>query len=605
MTGVAAIDLGAESGRVTHARFDGRRIEIDVVNRFANRTIDVAGRPRWDIEALWSDIRSGLLELGTRAEVASVGVDSWGVDYGLLRAGDGALAPGSRLPQVERAAAGGRRPRAGMHAADDPLRRTGRPGTGDRSPRPELSALGDRLSRAEITALGDRLTPAEMSALSDRLTRAEMSALGERLARGEMSALGERLTPAEMSVLGERLGRGEVLVEAPPTYRDPLRHTAFEAAMREWGPDLFYRATGAQVHEINGVYSLIHDVRVRPELLDRAERLLMIPDLFHHRLSGSLVTEYTAATTSGLFDIARGTWATALAERVGIPAHLFPEVVPAGTDVGPLLLDSPTAGLGRTRVTAPAAHDTASAIVAIPDLDSSTMFISSGTWSLAGVLLDRPVISAAAQRANLTNEGSYAGGVRVLRDIAGLWLLQECRRQWIAEGTEIGYAELAELAGREQPLRACVDVDSGEFLASGDMPARIRAACARNGMPVPETIGQVTRVVVDSLALAYRRTVRDIEAVTGTTIKAVAVVGGGVANRVLQQATASATGRPVTCWAAEGTALGNAAVQLASLGELAGPGEISRVVEASSPPTRYEPIDTAAWEEAAHRHDSR
>jgi rhamnulokinase len=479
---VAAVDLGAESGRLAEARFDGSTINLELAARFPNTPVVIDGRTRWDVDGLWTKIESELLRLGARTDVASVGVDGWGVDYCLLRSG--------------------------------------------------------------------------------------------------------------------------VPVELPVTYRDERRREGLSAALALAGPDVLYQSTGTQLLDINSIFALVEDARSRPELLRDSDLLLMLPDLFHRRLSGSSVTEYTLASTTGMFDIVGRRWATGLLDQLKVPTHFLPGIVNPGTDVGPLRLEESTSGLSGTRVIVPAAHDTASAVLAIPRITPQTMFISSGTWSLTGVVLDRPIVNSEAQRANLTNEGGYGGTIRFLKDVIGLWVLQECRRSWLREGLDISDEEIVARAQAERSLVAFVDVTAPEFVAPGDMPARIRAACARNGMPVPESVGQVARVAIDSLALAYRRALLDIEEVTGETIDSVAVVGGGTRNALLQQATASATGCVVTCWEREATALGNAAVQLEALGELRGIDEIWRVIEQSSTTTTFLPKSTDVWGQASDRLDS-
>jgi rhamnulokinase len=476
---VGAVDLGAESGRVAAGHFDGRSIQLDIAHRFPTRSSTVNGWTRWDVDDLWKNVSAGLDKLGAEGLVASVGVDTWGVDFGLYHGGK--------------------------------------------------------------------------------------------------------------------------LIEAPLCYRDPHRVAAFADAIRELGAAALFEATGTHVLEINSIFALLADSRSRPGLLESADLLLMLPDLFHRMLSGSSVTEYTAASTTGLFDMRTKRWATSLMDRLGLPTHMLPAVVVPGTCVGTLQTGSSISGLADTKVIVPAAHDTASAVLAIPQLGPDTMFISSGTWSLVGVVLDEPVVNADACRANLTNEGGFGGKVRFLRDVLGLWTLQECRRHWRSEGREVGYGTMAGLAADEPPLQAFIDLTGVDFVAAGDMPGRIRRACAVQGMPVPETVGQIARVAIDSLALAYRLTLEDLESVTGGLIESVAVVGGGTENAVLQQATASATGRPVTCWAGEATALGNAVVQLAALGEVRGLDEIWQVVEASSAPRTFAPMSTAPWDEAANR----
>ncbi|MBC7723165.1 MAG: rhamnulokinase [Burkholderiaceae bacterium] len=475
---VAAVDLGAESGRVAAARFDGTRLHVDVHHRFVNRAITTDGWLRWQTDALWAEISSGLTSLARRTPIASVGVDTWGIDYGYYDEAD-------------------------------------------------------------------------------------------------------------------------ALLEQPTAYRDSHRVDVFERTVREQGAGRLYDATGIQLMEINSLFGMLADARLRPDVLARARHIRLMPDVFHHRLSGSTATEFTAASTTGMLDMATGTWAMGLLDALGLPTSILPEVAPAGTDVGGVIGELASAGLRGTRVILPPAHDTASAVLAIPNAGSDTLFISSGTWSLVGVVLDNPIITPASRRANLTNEGGYGGTVRFLRNVTGLWVLQECRAQWLREGTEVGYARLVELAGEATPVASVLNLNETVFLAPGDMPARVRASCVANGMPVPDTMGEVARLVIDSLALSYRLAADDIEAVTGVPIRSIAVVGGGGENALLQQATAPATGLPVVCWAREATSLGNAAAQLRTLGELDSIHQIWEVVAASTQTRRFLPQPSGRWHDAA------
>lgn len=481
---VAAVDLGAESGRVATVGFDGERLNLEVPHRFTHVPVERDGILRWDLDRIWAQVQAGLRQLDAGdVPVSSVGVDAWGVDYGLL---------------------------------DD----------------------------------------------------------------------------------------HGVLVDAPTCYRDPRNVAAMRWALRELGSDELYDATGIQIMPINTVFSLVSDIRDHPARITAAQRMLMLPDVFHHMLSGSTVTEFTAASTTGALDMRTGEWATSLLEKVGIPTALLPEVVPPGTDVG-ALLGGHDGALAGARVVLPPAHDTASAVVGTPFRDEHELFISSGTWSLVGVESPTAVISASSRRANLTNEGGYAGTVRLLSNVMGLWLLQGCRRQWASEGTQLGYQDIADLAAAERGLRSIVNPDAEEFLAPGDLPARIRDYCRRTGQPVPESVGAVARCVIDSLALGYRAVATSIAEVTGRAPTAVAVTGGGSSHSLLSQLTADATGLPVRCGPVEATALGNGAVQLAALGELHGLEDIRRVVAASAELVTYEPADVATmghdWSAAAEQ----
>jgi rhamnulokinase len=466
---VAAVDLGAESGRVTAVSFDGSRLHLRVVHRFANTPSVRDGLLRWDIDDLWTQIRSGLGTLAAGDEpVESVGVDTWGVDYGLLDA------------------------------------------------------------------------------------------------------------------------RG-ALLDDPVSYRDSRNVAAFDSAMATVGARRMYQATGVQLMPINTLFGLLADVRNRPERLRAASTLLMMPDVFHHLLSGSTVSEFTAVSTSGAYDMAHHRWAVELLDELGIPTGMLPEVVPAGTDVGPLLGDLAAGALAGARVVVPPGHDTASAVVGTPLTDPAGLYISSGTWSLAGVELGGPVVGEASQAVNLTNEGGYADTVRLLRNVMGLWILQECRRQWAREGRSYDYPELAGMASTAPGLVSLVNPDDVLFLPPGDMPRRIREYCAATGQPVPETDAAIARCVVDSLALSYRVVVDDIAAVTGVRAPSVKIVGGGANNALLSQLTADATGLPVRCGPVEATALGNAGVQLATAGEFAGIAEIRAAIAASGEMVEYAP----------------
>ena len=477
---VAAVDLGAESGRVATVSFDGVSLALDVVSRFSHAPVQQEGVWRWDLGTLWSGIGDGLAKLDAgEVPISSVGVDAWGVDYGLVDTSGG-------------------------------------------------------------------------------------------------------------------------LVDTPTSYRDPRNLRAMRRAIEAVGTERLYGATGVQIMSINTIFALVSDLREHPSRLAAAERLLMIPDVFHHLLSGSNVTEYTAASTSGMLDMATGGWARDLVEQLGIPARILPEVVMPGTDVGALVGDF-RGQLRHGRVIVPPAHDTASAVVGVPLLVPGDMFISSGTWSLVGVETRQALISPASRRANLTNEGGYERTIRLLRNVMGLWILQACRQQWRSEGTELSYAEIARLAGDEPGLASVVNPDADEFLAPGDMPARIQRYCARAGVPVPQSVGAIARCVIDSLALSYRAVMHSIAEVTGMTPAAINVVGGGSSHALLSQLTADATGVPVRCGPVEATALGNAAVQLVALGELSGLSDIRRVVTASTDLQEYHPHPHHDWTSAAER----
>jgi rhamnulokinase len=454
---LGAVDLGAESGRVARIDFDGSRLDLSVVRRFLHTPYERNGRSHWNLDHLWTEIQTGLTELGQEATIQAVGVDTFGVDYGLF------------------------------------------------------------------------------------------------------GSTGE-------------------LIEDPVTYRESARREAFDRVVGELGYEALYHHTGTQVAPINTIFGLVAERDLRPELLQEASYLLMLADVFHRKLSGSVVTERTAVSTSGMYDMAADQWAFDLIDLLKIPRHLFPEVARPGTQLGTITGGLATGGLGNTQVILPAAHDTASAVVGIPGGDKNCLYISSGTWSLVGVITPKPVISSNTFRFNLTNEAGYPDNIRLLRNVMGLWMVQECRRAWADQGDTLDYRALMELASKEPALVSIVDPADNAFLAPGDMPRRIQEYCAAAGYPVPESKAQIIRTIIDSLALSYRIAAEDIREATGTDITEVRVVGGGVKNTLLQQATADATGLPVIAGATEATVLGNALVQLISLGEIADLNEGWRVV---------------------------
>jgi rhamnulokinase len=350
---------------------------------------------------------------------------------------------------------------------------------------------------------------------------------------------------------------------------------------------------------INTVFALASDAATLPQRLERASTLLMLPDVFHHLLSGSRVTEYSAVSTTGAYDMADNAWATDLLDELGIPTHFLPEVVQPGTDVGPLMPDLATGRLSRTRVVVPPGHDTASAVVGTPLAHPDGLYISSGTWSLVGVEVPDPVISEQTQARNITNEGGYASTIRLLRNVTGLWLLQACRRVWANEGRTYSYPELVAMAGDATGLASIVNPDAPEFLDGRDAPTRIQSYCAATGSAVPHTPGEIVRCALDSLALSYRAVVDDLAQVTGHPVPSVNIVGGGSNNTLLSQLTADATGLPVHCGPVEETALGNAATQLVALGELADLADIRRVIAGTTHLTTYAPAaHPGRWDDA-------
>lgn len=391
------------------------------------------------------------------------------------------------------------------------------------------------------------------------------------------------------------------LLGNPVHHRDGRTDGVMDAVLASVPADELYGVTGLQFLPFNTVYQLV--AAADDPQLAAAERLLLIPDLLAYWLTGERGAEITNASTTQLLDVTRRAWATDLMEHLGIPPGLFPPLRDPGTTIGRLTGPVRTAtGLDEVVVTAVGSHDTASAVVAVPATTEAFAYVSCGTWSLVGLELDAPVLTDASRQANFTNELGVDGTVRYLRNVMGLWLLQQSMRSWERAGLGPDLDRLLADAARVPPLRAVIDPDDAAFLPPGDMPARIAAACERSGQPVPDTPAQTVRCILDSLALAYRRTVREAQRLTDREVDVVHIVGGGAHNEVLCQLTADACGVPVVAGPVEATALGNVLVQARALGALSGGlPELRRLARDAGPLHRYEPRATAAWRAAEDR----
>ena len=396
------------------------------------------------------------------------------------------------------------------------------------------------------------------------------------------------------------------LLGNPRHYRDSRTDGVMARTFERVPERELYARTGIQFMQINTVFQLFSSVNVGVGAggeLARAHTLLMMPDLFHYWLTGLKSVEYTDATTSGLVDAREGCWAVDILEKLGFPAQLFPAIVPPGTVLGTLLPEvlSETGLEGPVPVIATGAHDTASAVAAVPDLDEESAFLSSGTWSLLGTEVREPVLSEAARRLNVTNEGGVGGTIRLLKNVAGLWLLQESRRGWAREGQAYTWEELARLAEAAQPFRSLVNPDARDFLNPGDMRAAVRAFCRRTGQPEPESVGETVRCILESLALRYRWVVEALGNLTHRDLTTIRVVGGGAQNALLNQLTADACGRAVVAGPVEATTLGNLMMQAVATGSLPDVTAGRRAVAASAKRVRYEPSLGDGWEEAYAR----
>jgi rhamnulokinase len=392
------------------------------------------------------------------------------------------------------------------------------------------------------------------------------------------------------------LTRSGALVTLPRHYRDARHQLAYQRVLGQLSRAEIFAESGIQFLPINTLYQLAALQGEAPELLAAADRLLMLPDLLHFWLSGRAVGERSNASTTQLLRPGEG-WSEFLLARLGFPARLFPELVPPGTVLGPLRPEL-SSGLGwDLDVVAPCSHDTASAVAAIPALEPGWAYISSGTWSLVGVELDSPRLGQEALDRNLTNESGLDGSVRLLRNVMGLWLLQECRRAW---GGGEDYAALAGAAAELPALRWLFNPDAEVFLApnevAGPMPLRIQRYCQQNDLPVPDSRAELVRAVHDSLALRYLWVLGQIERVAGVRVQRLHVVGGGSENTLLCQMTADVTGREVVAGPAEATVIGNLLVTARATGALGG--SLREVVASSFPLKHYLPRRIAGLDQA-------
>jgi rhamnulokinase len=399
------------------------------------------------------------------------------------------------------------------------------------------------------------------------------------------------------------LDRDGCLISNPYHYRDLRTEGMQERAFDRMPKEEIYETTGIQFMPINTLYQLL--AMEGSPLLQAAQTLLLIPDLIGYWLTGEKACEFTIASTTQLCDARSGRWARDLIETMGFSGSIFAEIIPPGTQLGPLLpgVAEETGVKGGFPVTAVASHDTASAVVAVPAESENFAYISSGTWSLVGVELPEPAIALEGLHANFTNEGGFGGTTRFLKNVMGLWLLQECRRTWAREGRDYSYEELTRLAEAVPVAGSLLDPDHPSFLPPGDMPGRIRRFCRKTGQSLPEEPGSVVRCVLESLALKYRWALERAEEITGRRAEVIHVVGGGVQNTLLCQLTADATRRPVRAGPVEATALGNLMVQAYARGYLGSLEEIRAAVRSSSVEVHdYQPTGCAdEWDEAYER----
>jgi len=476
-----AVDFGAESGRALLGVIRNNRLELREIHRFPNGPVATLGHMHWDVLRQFQDVKHGLkIALQeTAGALDGVGVDTWGVDFGLI-------------------------------------------------------------------------------------------------------------------------GEDGELLAVPWHYRDSRTDGMMEEVFKIVPREEVFERTGIQFMQLNTLFQLFAMVKSNSTALKHASKMLMMPDLFHYWLTGVGVSEFSIATTSQCYDPRLGGWAKDMLEKLGIPSGIMPEIVPPGSTIGPLHESLVTEfGMGKDLpVIAPAAHDTGCAVASVPATGDGHAYLSSGTWSLMGVELDKPLISKASYENNYTNEGGVGGKIRFLKNIVGLWIVQECRRTWLAAGEEVSYGDLADMAAESEGFVSLINPDASVFLSPGDMPQRVREYCRDTDQEIPTTMGEVVRCVLDSLALRYRATVETLDEMLGKRLDPIHIVGGGTQNKLLCQLTADATGRTAIAGPIEATAIGNVLVQAMARGYVASLAEAREIVRNSFDLITYNPRPNPAVDKA-------
>lgn len=395
------------------------------------------------------------------------------------------------------------------------------------------------------------------------------------------------------------LDRSGQLLANPLHYRDRRNDGAPERLFRSVPRERVFSATGIQVMQFNTLFQLHGLAQERSPLLGAADCLLQIAELVNYFFCGEKAAEYTNASTSQMLNAATRQYDLELLRAAGIPTHFLPRIVEPGTRLGAVLpAVAEECGLGRVPVAAVACHDTGSAVAAAPAQGRDWLYLSSGTWSLLGAELDAPVVNERSAAYNFTNEGGVCGTIRFLKNIMGLWILQECKREWAREGEDLDYDALTSLAAAAAPFGAVIDPCDEFFFAPGGMPERIAAYCRRTGQTPPQGKGAVVRAVLESLALAYRRTARQLQETVGGEYRTLHIVGGGARNRLLDQFAADATGMRVLAGPVEATAYGNCLLQAMALGDVSGLAEAREIAARSCAPEAFEPEPDPRWDEA-------
>ncbi len=472
---VLAFDFGASSGRAIIGCFDGDKITLEEVHRFSNDPVSVGGTVYWDVLRLFYEIKQGIIKAKIAGGFDSIGIDTWGVDFGLI----------------------------------------------------------------------------------------------------------------------DSEGK---LMENPVHYRDARTVGLVDEAFKTMPKEKLYGITGIQFMELNTLFQLISLKKYRPWMLERADKMLFMPDLFGYMLTGKMCAEYSIASTSQLIDLDKRTWSKEILDAFGIKESVFAPLVQPGTVLGELSKEvCEECGVDPVPVISVCGHDTQSAITSVPCEDGDFAFLSSGTWSLFGTELDKPIVNETSMNINITNEGGFDGSTGFLKNIIGLWLIQESRRQWKREGKEYSYADLEKLALAAEPFKCFIDPDAPEFVPHGNIPERVREFCRKTGQYVPETVGEIMRCIYESLAMKYRLTFEKLRECTERDYPVIHVIGGGTKDGLLCQMTANSCDRTVKAGPIEATVMGNVAVQLMSDSSVKNIGQARKIVADSSELKTFEPKDTDKW----------
>ena len=479
ITSYIACDLGASSGRVILGTLQDDRLTLREMQRFTNSPLNQKERLCWDVPGILDELKAGLSKVGQEGvAVASVSVNSWGVDYVLLDADGG-------------------------------------------------------------------------------------------------------------------------LLSQPYHYRDRRTDATYRSVIKDLGAKFIFEETGVQFMPLNTLYQLVAEMAEHAHRVDLTDRLLSIADYFNFLFCGVGRMEESIASTTQLYNPRLRTWSVSLLRALRLPARIFPQLVRPGTRLGPLLPRlQAEVGMSGVEVVATCSHDTGAAVLGVPAEGENWAFISSGTWSLIGVELAAPLINDEVLARSFTNESGAGGTTRFLKNIAGMWLLQECQRVWQQRNESFAHEDLANLAEKSEPFRSLINPNADHFCRPGDMPGTIQNFCRDTGQPVPRTLGQIVRCILESLALLYRRSLHELEQLTSLAIRRVHIVGGGSQNALLNQWTASATGRLVLAGPVEATAAGNLLLQAIALGHLDSIQNARRIVRNSFPVRSFEPQGNDEWQRA-------